>query len=195
MMLPGEIHAIVNGYHGDPLKVLGPHQFKADEWEVRAFLPHAQTASVVIGTKTYALTREDPAGFFCVVLKGTIQAYRIRLQTWQGTESEIDDPYRFHTLLSSYDLHLYLEGTNYEAFRTFGAHVLEIDGIRGVRFSVWAPNAESVQVCGVFNHWDKNSHPMCPREGGVWELFVPGLKGGEVYKYFVRSRLNLYQQM
>ena len=195
MMLPGEIHAIVNGYHGDPLKVLGPHQFKADEWEVRAFLPHAQTASVVIGATTYPLTREDPAGFFCAVLKGTIQAYRIRLVTWQATEFEIEDPYRFHTLLSSYDLHLFLEGTNYEAFRTFGAHLIEIDGISGVRFSVWAPNAESVQVCGVFNHWDKNSHPMCPREGGVWELFIPGLKGGEVYKYFVRSRLNLYQQM
>ncbi len=195
MMLPGEIHAIVNGYHGDPLKVLGPHQFRPGDWEVRAFLPAAESASVLIGSKAFPLTREDPAGFFCAKLKGEPQAYKLRILSWQGTETEIEDPYRFNQILSSYDLHLYLEGTNYEAFHTFGAHVVELKGVHGVRFSVWAPNAESVQVCGVFNHWDKNSHPMCPREGGVWELFIPGLKSGEVYKYFVRSRLNLYQQM
>ncbi len=194
-MLPSEIHAIVNGFHGDPMLVLGPHLLQAGEWEVRAFLPQAESASVLIGSVEHVMKKMDPAGFFCVTLKADPKAYRIRLKTWKGTLTEIDDPYRFGNLLSTFDLHLFLEGTNYEAFRTFGAHVIEVEGIRGVRFAVWAPNAESVQVCGDFNHWDKNSHPMNPREGGVWELFVPGLRGGAVYKYFVRSRLNLYQQL
>ncbi len=195
MMLPGETHAIVNGYHGDPGKILGHHQFRPGEWEVRAFLPHAERAEVRIGDAAHAMVKEDPAGLFGIVLQGAPKPYRIWLQTWQGEESLIDDPYQFTNLLSEFDLHVFLEGTNYEAFNTFGAHVVEINGIRGVRFAVWAPNAEAVQVCGGFNFWDKNSHPMVPREGGVWELFVPGLKGGEVYKYFVRSRMNLYQQM
>jgi len=195
MMLPGEVHAIVNGYHGDPRKILGPHQFKTDEWEVRAFLPQAESANVLIKGKSHAMKREDPAGFFSLPLKGEIGKYRIGYRTWQGNEKEIEDPYRFDSLLSAFDLHLFLEGTNYEAYRTFGAHVVELEGVKGVRFSVWAPNAESVQVCGVFNHWDKNCHPMMPREGGVWELFIPGLGGGEIYKFFVRSRLNLHQQM
>ena len=194
-MLPGEIHAIVNGYHGDPGKVLGPHQFQPGEWEVRAFLPQAQEAFLVIDEDLKPMLKKDPSGFFSIQLKGDPVAYRIRLKTWQGIESEIDDPYRFAKSLSSFDVHLFLEGTNYEAFRTFGAHVVQVEGISGVRFGVWAPNAESVQVCGGFNHWDKNSHPMLPREGGIWELFIPGLKAGEIYKYFVRSRLNLYQQM
>ncbi|MFN8942253.1 MAG: 1,4-alpha-glucan branching protein GlgB [Acidobacteriota bacterium] len=194
-MLPGEIHAIVHGYHGDPRKVLGPQQFRPGEWEVRAFLPHAERLSVVLPDGLAAMEREDPAGFFSARLPGAIAPYRLRLTNWQGQEQEIDDPYRFENLLSSHDLHLFLEGTNYESWNSFGAHVVEIGGVRGTRFAVWAPNAESVQVCGGFNHWDKNSHPMMPREGGVWELFVPGVGSGEIYKYFVRSRLNLHQQM
>ncbi len=194
-MLPGEIHAIVNGYHGDPLKVLGPHQILPGEWEVRAMLPQAQTASILVGKKLYPMTKDDPAGFFSVAIPGQVEPYRIQLQTWHGEHQELEDPYRFHNLLSNFDLHLFLEGTNYEVYRSFGAHGMEIEGVKGVRFAVWAPNAESVQVCGAFNHWDKNSHPMSPREGGVWELFIPGLATGEIYKYFVRSRINLHQQM
>lgn len=150
---------------------------------------------MVIGSVRHEMERLDPAGFFRVILKGAPVAYQLGLKTWQKVESVLDDPYRFSNLVSAHDLHLYLEGTNYEAWRCFGAHVMEWEGVRGTRFSVWAPNAESVQVCGGFNHWDKNSHPMMPREGGVWELFVPGVGEGEIYKYFVRSRLNLYQNM
>jgi 1,4-alpha-glucan branching enzyme len=195
MMLPGEIHAIVNGYHGDPGKVLGPHQFSVNHWEVRAFLPQAQSATLLLGTSELPMTKEDPAGFFNVVLTEDPKDYRIRLQTWNGIDTLIADPYRHSNILSSYALHLFLEGTNYESYKTFGGHVIEHLGYTGVVFALWAPNAESVHVCGVFNHWDKNSHPMQPREGGVWELFIPDLKAGEIYKFFVRSRMNLYQQM
>ena len=194
-MLPGEVHAIVNGYHGDPMKVLGPQEFATGEWEVRAFLPQAEFAWTLLGGQKLAMRREDPAGFFRIALPGRPGPYRLASQSWQGEYREFEDPYRFRKLLSEFDLHLFLEGTNYEAYNTFGAHPVTIDGVAGVRFSVWAPNAEAVQVCGTFNHWDKNAHPMCPREGGAWELFVPGVGIGEIYKYFVRSRLNLYQQM
>jgi 1,4-alpha-glucan branching enzyme len=194
-MLPGEVHAIVHGYHGDPLKVLGPQQFTEDEWEVRAFLPKAESASVLILSEMHPMTKEDPAGLFSVKLPGSPTAYQLAIRTWDGTEQILEDPYRFRNLSSSFDIHLFLEGTNYEAYRLLGAHPFTIDGITGLRFAVWAPNAESVQVCGNFNNWDQNSHPMCPRDGGIWELFIPGLGPGEVYKYFVRSKLNLHQQM
>lgn len=194
-MLPGEVDAIVHGYHGDPKKVLGPQQFIAGEWEVRAFLPKAQEANVLLGVQSFPMQKDDAAGFFSVKLKGAPQAYRLELLGWDGVRFIIDDPYRFGDLCSAHDLHLFLEGTNYESYRCLGAHPMTVEGVKGVRFSVWAPNAESVQVVGNFNDWDKNSHPMCPREGGIWELFVPGVGQGEIYKYFVRSKLNLYQQM
>jgi 1,4-alpha-glucan branching enzyme len=194
-MLPGEVHSIVHGYHGDPLKVLGPQQFTDGEWEIRAFLPRAREAAVVIGTTSFPMNKLDPAGVYEVKLPGEPVRYRLSAVTWDDERLELDDPYRFRALCSEHDLYLFNEGTNHAAYRTFGAHVLTIDGVTGTRFAVWAPNAESVQVCGVFNNWDKNSHPMCPRNGGIWELFIPGVKPGDIYKYFVRSRLNLHQQM
>jgi 1,4-alpha-glucan branching enzyme len=194
-MLPGEVHAIVHGYHGDPKKVLGPQQFIAGEWEVRAFLPRAESVNVQIGVQSFPMTKEDPAGFFRVKLQGSQVPYRFEILGWDGGRSVAEDPYRFPNLCSEHDLHLFHEGTNYESYRVLGAHRMSVGEVEGVRFSVWAPNAESVQVVGNFNNWDKNSHPMCAREGGVWELFVPGVGSGEIYKYFVRSKLNLYQQM
>lgn len=194
-MLPGEVHSIVHGYHGDPMKILGPQNISASQWEVRVFLPAAQSARLVFGKDEIDMIKLDSSGFFCVSLDGAPQPYQIRYTTWQEEEYLSEDPYRFRKLLSEFELHLFLEGTNYETYRSFGAHLMSIDGVAGVRFAVWAPNAESVQVCGVFNNWDKNQNPMSPREGGVWELFVPGIGQGELYKFFVRSKLNLYQQM
>ncbi len=88
---------------------------------------------------------------------------------------EIDDPYRFPPLLSDFDLHLHGEGTHYETYNMLGSHLVESEGVPGVRFAVWAPNAEVVSVIGDFNDWDTRRHPMRLRTGGVWELFLPGL--------------------
>ena len=95
--------------------------------------------------------------------------------------------------LTSFDLHLFGEGTNNEAYKMLGAHPVDVDGTPGVRFAVWAPNAEQVTVIGDFNGWNRTSHPMSHRSGGVWELFISGLGQGEHYKYFVRSRLGAEQ--
>jgi 1,4-alpha-glucan branching enzyme len=100
----------------------------------------------------------------------------------------------FPPLLTDFDLHLHGEGTHYQAYRMLGAHVVELDGVQGVRFAVWAPNAETVSVTGDFNQWDRSQSPMTHRAGGVWELFVPGLNQGAHYKYCVRSRFGAEQE-
>ncbi len=101
----------------------------------------------------------------------------------------IDNPYAFPTLLSGYDLHLLGEGTHYRVYEKLGAHPRVIDGTAGVNFAVWAPNATSVSVVGNFNGWDNRRHLLKPHdENGVWELFVPQIGPGELYKYHICSR-------
>ena len=97
----------------------------------------------------------------------------------------MDDPYRFPPLLTAFELHLHGEGTNYETYGTLGAHLVTCEGVEGVRFAVWAPNAEVVSVTGDHNNWDRTRHPMRLRDGGLWEIFLPGLAAGANYKYSV----------
>jgi 1,4-alpha-glucan branching enzyme len=134
-------------------------------------------------------------GFFCATLNGDPQPYTICARLWDGSDVVIDDPYRFGPRISDADLYLHTEGTLHEAWRTLGAHITEADGVPGVRFAVWAPNAESVTVAGEFNDWDTRRHPMRRRDGGVWEIFIPGLGQGAAYKYHIRSRFAGYQQL
>jgi len=191
---PSDVEAIVGGYAGDPFRILGPHLAK-DGWEVRAFLPPAAEASVLARGEIIAMERIDTQGFFIAKLDGNPQAYRLRVKLRNGEEQEIDDPYRFPALLTSYDLHLLGEGTHYESYKTLGAHLAVCDGVNGVRFAVWAPNAEVVSVVGDFNEWDTRRHPMRLRTGGIWEIFIPALGEGTHYKYSVRSRFRGYHQL
>jgi 1,4-alpha-glucan branching enzyme len=194
-----EIEAIVGGYHGDAFRILGPHSVRKKggqaRWEVRAFLPQAESAEVVSAAEGAEMARIHPQGFFCASLTRDPQDYRIRARLRDGREIEIDDPYRFGPQLSDSDLYLHTEGTLHEAWRTLGAHLVECQGVAGVRFAVWAPNALAVTVAGEFNDWDIRRHPMRWRNGGVWELFIPGLGEGTAYKYNVRSRFVGYQQL
>ncbi len=191
-MTKAEIEAVVGGYHGDPFRILGPHaahsKAKQPSWEVRAFLPQAAEAWVLLDQTAVPMRRKHADGFFVAALEGQIRRYRLRLALYDSSHVEIEDPYRFPLLLSSFELHLHGEGTLYEAYNTLGAHPAELDGVSGVRFAVWAPNAEVVCVVGDFNDWDNRRHPMRRREGGVWEIFLPGAGEGAKYKYFIRSR-------
>ncbi|MEO8372149.1 MAG: 1,4-alpha-glucan branching enzyme, partial [Candidatus Solibacter sp.] len=121
-----EIEAIVNGYHGDAFGILGPHAVRKKgrqgRWEVRAFLPHADSAAVVVGGVRRDMVKKHAQGFFLACLDGDPSAYRLSARLWDGTEIEFDDPYRFGPQLSESDLYLHTEGTLYEAWRTFGAH-------------------------------------------------------------------------
>jgi len=149
----------------------------------------------ICGEPSTPMSKSHPQGVFEVVLNGAPRRYSIRATLWDGRSVDIEDPYRFGPLLSDTDLYLHSEGTLHEAYRSLGAHLVEAGGVRGVRFTVWAPNAESVTVAGEFNDWDVRRHPMRRRNGGVWEVFIPGLGEGTAYKYNVRSRFAGYQQL
>ena len=198
-MTAAEIEAIVGGYHGDAFRVLGPHGvLKKDghgRWLVRAFLPQAESAEVVWRGQSCAMAKRHDAGFFVAALNGHPGHYRIRARLWDGHEIEFEDPYRFGPQVSDVDIHLHGEGTLNEAYKTFGAHVTCAEGVPGVRFAVWAPNAECVTVAGDFNDWDIRRHPMRRRNGGVWELFMPALSERAPYKYHIRSRFAGHQQL
>lgn len=188
-MKPGELDALVGGYHGDPFSILGPHQDK-DGWIIRALLPQAASASVRLpDDATVPMELIHERGLFAARISDDPGAYRLHIEHQRGGTSEIEDPYRFAPLLSSFDLHLHAEGTNYQSWHSMGAHITAVDGIPGVRFAVWAPNAEMVSVAGDFNQWDTARHPMRRRDSGIWELFIPNIGEGEIYKYFVRSRI------
>jgi 1,4-alpha-glucan branching enzyme len=200
MEAPHEVEAIVGGYHGDAFRILGPHQLTdrsdgSQRWVIRAFLPQASGAEVLIGGAAVAMEKRHAHGFFSAPFDHEPSDYRIRVHLWNGATEEFDDPYRFPPLLTDFDLYLHGEGTHFESYNTLGAHLVEVQGVRGVRFAVWAPNAEVVCVVSEYNHWDTRRHPMRLRNGGVWEIFIPGVGSGTPYKYFVRSRHMGYRQL
>ncbi len=178
----GAIDAIVHGRHGDPFAILGPHH-----GTVRAFIPGALSMSVVdsaTGLPAGELTRLHPDGFFAGAVT-TTGSYRLRVG--EGAAAwETEDPYSFPPILGDMDIYLLAEGRHRDFGRCLGAHPAVVDGIAGVRFAVWAPNAQRVSVVGDFNGWDGRRYPMRKRHGpGVWELFVPRIAAGELYKYEV----------
>jgi 1,4-alpha-glucan branching enzyme len=183
----GAIAAIVRGDHGDAFAVLGPHQ-DLDGLTIRAFLPQASRVVAIdssSGTPLGELRRLDPAGFFEGSIPGRSApvAYRLRL-TVGDTTWEIEDPYRFGNVLGELDIYLIGEGRHRRLYEKFGAHPMQMDGIDGVGFAVWAPNARRVSVVGDFNDWDGRRHPMRFRHGaGTWEIFLPRVALGSRYKY------------
>ncbi len=181
---PGDVEALVHGRHCDPFGLLGPHR-TGGGFSVRAFLPGALRVEVVAaegGTVLAVARAVHPAGLFVATIERPMR-YRLRI-AWPAADEEIEDPYRFGLLLGDLDLHLIAEGAHRELGRCLGAQLSAYDGVHGVRFAVWAPNAKRVSVVGDFNDWDERRHPMRLRhQAGVWELFVPGLMAGTVYKY------------
>jgi 1,4-alpha-glucan branching enzyme len=195
-----DLEAIVGGYHGAPLHVLGPQPVTIDgqpALAIRAFRPlDAQVFVLELSSGTrHAMARVHDAGLFEALFpqQPTAFPYRLIVVDESGQEYEAEDPYRFPLQLSAFDLHLFAEGNLFAAYDTFGAHVVTLDGVWGVRFAVWAPNAERVSVIGSFNGWDTRTHPMQRHEGvGVWELFIPNLPEGMSYKYAIKSRFLGY---
>lgn len=196
MALKEEIERIVHSAWPDPFEILGIHVIKWGGKEyvaVRAFLPDAADAAVVeVGSgREYPMKRLHKDGFFEAVIRGRTDVFQYRLKkTDQGNKTSlIIDPYSFLPVLSDYDLYLIAEGTHYNQYDKLGAHEMTVDGVEGVFFAVWAPNAIRVSVTGDFNEWDGRRHMMRVRGStGVWELFIPGLRQGVIYKYEVKSR-------
>jgi 1,4-alpha-glucan branching enzyme len=188
-----DVAAIVRGDHADPFAVLGPHGGgEAEPLSIRTFAPHASRVEVVdagSGASLAVLERIDRAGFFAGTLPGRKRDLRYRLRVTIGRSvAEIEDPYRFQTVLGELDIYLIGEGRHLELYRKLGAHPLTLDGVDGVGFAVWAPNAKRVSVVGSFNDWDGRRHPMRRRHPtGIWEIFIPGIAPGELYKYELLS--------
>ena len=176
--------ALASGTHGDPFSVLGPRDTPAGR-VIRAFMPGALNVDVIgraVRAPIGSLERRMPHGLFEGVVQGRIP-YLLRI-AWPNAIQETEDPYSFGLLLGDLDLHLFSEGRHFELARSFGAQVMTLDGVQGVRFAVWAPNATRVAVLGDFNSWDRRRHPMRVRySAGIWELFVPRVAPGSHYKY------------
>jgi 1,4-alpha-glucan branching enzyme len=170
----------------DPFAVLGPFETSAGRY-VRAFLPGADAVEAVArsdGRHLGTLSPTEPAGLFMGRVEGH-EPYRFRIQ-WPGALQEIEDSYSYDLLLSETDLHLFNEGRLFEIAFTLGANPMTIDGVRGTRFAVWAPNARAVSVIGDFDTWDNRRHPMRLRyPAGVWELFLPRVGPGTRYKFAI----------
>jgi 1,4-alpha-glucan branching enzyme len=194
MLSPDEIEALIEARHGDPFAVLGPHVDGEGEglW-VRALVPGAVGVELLDeGARPVAeLAKIHDEGLFEGRLEDREQdwAYRLRVHYPLGHREDVDDPYRFGSSLGELDLHLLGEGSHLRPWQVLGAHFGEQQGVAGVRFCVWAPNATRVSVVGAFNTWDGRRHPMRLHPGlGLWELFIPGLGVGEVYKYELRTQ-------
>ena len=177
------------GDHPDPFSYLGMHEAKSG-FIVRAFLPGATSVVAISedGRELGELGNTHPDGFFSgeVATEGWVP-YRLKV-TWEsGDTAEFDDAYRFPPVLGETDLYLFGEGNHRRLYEKLGSHVVEVEGVSGVSFAVWAPNASRVSVVGGFNIWDGRRHPMRKVSGGVWEIFVPGIGEGESYKYELRG--------
>ncbi|QDU63936.1 1,4-alpha-glucan branching enzyme GlgB [Planctomycetes bacterium Pan216] len=184
-----DVDQFIAGRHRDPFGILGPHQATKDGLSgvvIRCYVPGTESANVLLGDQPVPMTRIHEDGFFEVFLPGKSlpMTYRFQLQPRVGVSYEMEDAYRFSAVLGDVDLHLIGEGTHYKNYERLGSHACEWEGVRGVSFAVWAPNASRVSVVGDFNHWDGRRNPMRFHPGaGVWDIFIPELDNGTVYKF------------
>ncbi len=182
--LKHNIDTIALGVNRDPFKVLGPRSARKN-WVVRCWQPQAQAVELVtVDEKPLAkMNRIHADGLFEARLPLPTTDYRLRLIE-QGNSRVIDDPYRFPSPLGDLDRHLMREGAHLKLDDKLGANLIELDEVKGVHFAVWAPNASRVSVVGSFNDWDGRRHPMrLHLNNGVWDLFIPGMGSGELYKF------------
>jgi 1,4-alpha-glucan branching enzyme len=183
-----ELQKVAEGRHHDPFSVLGRHRVKDSEI-VRIYMPDVREVYLV--DLDVAMNRVPGTDFFTWQGEpGQLsERYRIEWYDNNGTQHLGLDPYSFAPQLSDFDLHLFGEGKHWHAYRLLGAHATTVNQVPGVLFAVWAPNAERISVVGEFNQWDGRRHPMRNRGGsGVWELFLPELHAGTMYKYEIRSK-------
>ena len=199
MLSKAEVISLCQGTHGDPFALLGLHTDSKGRLFLRSLQPGARSVSVIDAETGQPLIELDErkidslggsTGFFEASIVGRSKTFNYRLRIeWPECVQEVDDLYRFQTILGEMDIWLLAEGSHLRPYEHLGAHLREIDGVKGCAFAVWAPDAQRVSVVGDFNLWDGRRHPMrLRRECGIWEIFLPGMKAGERYKYEIRSK-------
>jgi 1,4-alpha-glucan branching enzyme len=196
-----QIDRIVWNQHDNPFEILGPHQIEQNGksvWVVRAYLPSADAAWVICPEqrKEYPMQSVHHPHFFeCTLEQSELADYQLRIR--EGDHERVTyDPYAFRSpLLTDFDLHLFAEGNHHRIYEKLGAHLTEVDGVQGVYFAVWAPNARNVSLLGDFNWWDGRKHQMRRNSNGIWELFIPGLGIGASYKYEIKNEAgHIYEK-
>ncbi len=184
------IEELVYSESSNPHRMLGAHVTE-DGLMIQAFIPTAASVSVKLkpSGKVYEMEREDEAGFFAVLIpRKRIAEYTLVVTYDNGTVQETEDPYAFAPQIDEQELKKFEAGICYDIYERLGAHVKEVQGVKGVYFAVWAPCAMRVSVVGDFNMWDGRRHQMRKLgDYGVFELFIPGLDVGCVYKYEVKA--------
>src|SRR6476661_8349875 len=180
---------LVEGRHGDPHSVLGAHPH-AGGVTVRVLKPLAQSVTVLVGDQRTQLDHLEHGVWSGELGVTEVPDYRVEVVYGDGVPHVVDDAYRYLPTLGEMDLHLINEGRHEQLWDVLGSHVQRYESpfgtITGTSFAVWAPNARGLRVKGDFNSWDGREHPMRQMGvSGVWELFVPDVRGGATYKYSV----------
>ncbi len=200
-----DVYRIIYNDHHDPFQVLGQHLTNIDGKEcvvIRAFLPDATTCTVIEdvpssardSTKSgreFPMKRIHPEGFFEIVIedRSYVFPYQLKKTTADGRTELFRDSYSFMPTVTDFDIYLFNKGDNLRVYEKLGAHYANVNGVGGVQFSVWAPSARSVSVIGDFNNWDRRFHAMrVLGSSGIWEIFVPGLPEGSLYKFHVKTQ-------
>ncbi|MCX8129878.1 MAG: 1,4-alpha-glucan branching protein GlgB [Clostridia bacterium] len=195
-----EITCIIAGEHRDPYNVLGIHKVEMKKenrevYAIRAFFPNAKDIYVIddAGGRKYLMEKINEQGFFEVLIKdkNDFFQYKLEVTDYENNTFSISDPYSFLPVISDYDIHLFNEGNHHKIYEKLGAHICKVNGVDGTLFAVWAPCAKRVSVVGNFNQWDGRRHQMrnlgC---SGVWEIFIPGICKGDVYKYEIKTHFG-----
>lgn len=199
-ILNNDLKMILEARHYDPARYLGLHQIDAKQ-VFRTFHPHVDEVQILSGDTWIPVPRKHESGLFELSGTPTLNVpVTLRLiknrahENAQSTEGETQvthDPYSLPLSITAENLYLFGEGSLKQAYKMLGAHPDKVLGVDGIRFSVWAPNAERVSVVGDFNRWDGRVHPMRNHgSSGVWELFLPGLQSGSLYKFEIRNRAS-----
>jgi 1,4-alpha-glucan branching enzyme len=196
------VASLLAARNADPFGVLGPHPVDSAQgrlWSIRAFQPRAVEAQIILAghANPIPMRRLRDTGFFEATLPTPSDlapapsSYRLRFRNEYDDVWESHDTYAFPYLLSEFDLYLMGEGRHYDTYEKLGAHVKTLEGVTGVHFAVWAPNARRASVVGDFNGWDGRVNPMRSRgNSGIWELFVPEFDEGVIYKYEIVGPQN-----
>ncbi len=187
-LLDDNAYRILDARHHDPFSYLGPHQQEDGKVVIRVLRPQANSLSVVLKSdgRVFEADLIHPNGLFAAVLPAEAwqQSYELEWHTHEGKTIRQADAYAFGLCLGELDMHLFREGKHWRLYEHLGAHPRVMDGVAGVQFAVWAPNAKRVSVVGDFNGWDGRVHPMrCRLEAGIWELFIPAVGLTAHYKY------------
>lgn len=194
-LLPKDLDRLLHGDHHDPFSILGPHLVALDGGQglaIRVFAPEAEAVKVIDLDRgaTTAMSKLNDMGFFTAIFPDRTSRFRYELEISNryGQSYRTADPYAFLPILTDFDLHLFAEGNHWTIYDKLGAHLMTVEGVPGVHFAVWAPAARRVSVIGNFNNWDGRRHPMRVHLSGVWEIFIPGLRANELYKFEIKTR-------